>query len=409
MTCRRPQHLAPAIALCVAACTAPGERPPIDAVTTLDSPAGLASEEPNLSVDATGRVHLSWLQRTSDSTFALRYAVREDAGWSAPVTIIERSDLFVNWADFPSVHVTPAGRIVAHWLQRSGSSRYAYDAIFSQSADGGASWSTPAPLNTDGLQAEHGFVSLFPADGDSVEAVWLDGRATGGHEGGPGAMQLANRRIAPDGGASPNVILDTRICDCCQTAAAVTGRGPVVVYRDRSPDEIRDIGIVRRVDGQWTEPARVHADEWNIEGCPVNGPAIAADGDHVVVAWFTAARDTARVNVAFSDDAGATFGPAIRVDEGQPVGRVDVVLDDDGRAIVTWLEHGAAEEASVLMRAVATSGAASAAVPIATSSAARRSGFPRMVRVGRQVVLAWTVAGDTSRVHLATAGLTSSR
>lgn len=408
MTRRRLHAVAPWLMFC-AACASPAKDPPISDLRAVESPAGLASEEPNLAVDAAGRVHLSWLQRTSDTTFALRYAVRDGDAWSTPVTIVERADLFVNWADFPSLHVSPSGRVVAHWLQRSGTSRYAYDAIFSQSSDGGATWSTPTALNTDGLPAEHGFVSLFPADGDSVEAVWLDGRATGGHEGGPGAMQLANRRIAADGGASPNVILDQRICDCCQTSAAMSSHGPVVVFRDRSPDEIRDIAVVRRVNGRWTEPALVHADDWTVDGCPVNGPAIAAEGDRVVVAWFTAARDTARVNAAFSDDAGATFGPAIRVDEGQPVGRVDVVLDDRGRAIVSWLERGAEEEARVLVRAVARDGAVSAPIAIAASSAARRSGFPRMVRAGPDLVMAWTVAGDTSRVDLARARLTGSR
>ena len=116
------------------------------------------------------------------------------------------------------------------------------------------------------VAADSGFVSFFAADNDSVEAVWLDGRATagGGHEshGAPrGAMQLGNARIGPDGGVAASTLIDDRICDCCQTSAAMTSRGPVVVYRDRSPDEIRDIGILRRVDGKWTQPAIVHADK----------------------------------------------------------------------------------------------------------------------------------------------------
>ncbi|HEX9564033.1 MAG TPA: sialidase family protein [Gemmatimonadaceae bacterium] len=392
----------------LAACAPAADRPAFVAVDLIASPAGPGSAEPNLAVDATGQVHLTWLERTGESTWALRHARRDLDHWSAPSTIVERDDLFVNWADFPSVFVAPSGQITAHWLQRSSGGRYSYDVVIRQSSDGGASWSEPRTLNTDGRPVEHGFVSFVGAEGDSVEAFWLDGRATGGyHEG--GAMQLANSRIAADGGASPNVMLDTRICDCCQTSAAMTSRGPVVVYRDRSPDEIRDIAIVRRVAGRWTEPARVHADEWHIDGCPVNGPSVAADGELVAVAWFTGARDTARVRLAFSSDAGATFGPAIQVDEGNPVGRVDVELDDDGRAIVSWLERTAGEEAAVLVRAVTPAGIRSPVAPVATSSAARAAGFPRMARHGSDIVFAWTQPGDTSRVFLAEGRLTIAR
>ena len=185
----------------------------------------------------------------------------------------------------------------------------------------------------------------------------------------------------------------------------MTARGPVVVYRDRSPDEIRDIAVLRRVNGTWTEPARVHADEWHIEGCPVNGPSIVANGDEVAVAWFTGARDTARVNVAFSHDAGATFGAPVRVDDGNPVGRVDVEFDAAGRALVTWLERAGNDGAEVRVRPIAPDGKASPAILVAASSAARTSGFPRMVRSGNEIVFAWTQPGDTARVRLAVARL----
>jgi hypothetical protein len=218
-------------------------------------------------------------------------------------------------------------------------------------------------------------------------------------------MQLGNGRIGPDGGISATALIDGRICDCCQTSAAMTARGPVVVYRDRSPDEIRDIAVLRRVDGKWTEPARVHADNWHIEGCPVNGPSIVANGEEVAVAWFTGARDTARVNVAFSHDAGATFSLPIRVDDGNPAGRVDVEFDGAGRALVTWLERVGDDGAEVRIKAVSQDGSMSPAMVVANSAAARASGFPRVIRSGDDLVFAWTQPGDTARVRMATARL----
>lgn len=386
-------------------------QPPLESITAIDAPAGPNSGEPYLAVDGAGRVHLSWLERNADSTVALRLAVREDGQWSTPVAVTTRSDLFVNWADFPSVFVAPSGRVVMHWLQKRAGGKYSYDVMTRQSTDGGATWSEPRVLHDDNVAAEHGFVSFFATDSDSVEAVWLDGRATagGGHDGPEmprGAMQLGNTRIGADGGVAATALLDSRICDCCQTSAAMTARGPVVVYRDRSPDEIRDIGVLRLVNGTWTEPALVHADNWHIEGCPVNGPAVVANGDNVAVAWFTGARDTARVNVAFSHDAGATFGAPTRVDDGNPAGRVDVEFDGAGRALVSWLERVGDDGAEVRIRAVSRDGSRSQAMVVANSAAARSSGFPRMVRSGDEIIFAWTQPGDTARVRMASARLT---
>ena len=395
----------------VAACTSSeSSRPSTLTVTPLESPVGPLSGEPNLAVDGKGRVYLSWLERKADSTVALHLSVRSDGQWSPPSTVVARSDLFVNWADFPSVFVAPSGRIVMHWLQRSSDGKYSYNVMTRQSTDDGATWSEPRMLHDDKVDAEHGFVSFFSADGDSVEAVWLDGRATGGgghdsHDAPRGAMQLGNGRIGPDGGVSATTLIDDRICDCCQTSAAMTSNGPVVVYRDRSPDEIRDISILRRVGGTWTRPARVHADEWHIEGCPVNGPSVVADGQLVVVAWFTGARDTARVNVAFSSDAGATFGAPIRVDDSSPVGRVDVELDGSGHALVTWLERVGEQGAEVRLKRIGPTGDIAPAVVVASSAAARTSGFPRMIRAGDEIIFAWTQPGDSARIRMATARL----
>src|SRR5262245_56442490 len=107
------------------ACSAAGEKQPsalessaLVSISTIASPAGPQSGEPNLAVDGSGRVHLSWLERGADSTVSLKLARYENGSWSAPVTVVSRSDLFVNWADFPSVFVAPSGRIVMHWLQR---------------------------------------------------------------------------------------------------------------------------------------------------------------------------------------------------------------------------------------------------------------------------------------------------
>lgn len=397
----------------LAACAADSERDggPTHTLTEVASPAGPFSGEPFLRAGGDGVLHMTWIERTSDSTHAVRYARRAGDSWTTPQTVVERGDLFVNWADFPAVQVTQSGRLFVHWLQRSGSGRYAYDIRFAQSADGGETWSTAAKLNADTVQAEHGFVALWPSAGDSIQAAWLDGRAmtetSGGH--GRGSMQVLTASVASDGGVSSEYGLDVRSCECCQVNAAVASAGPVVVYRDRSENEIRDIAIVRRVGGQWTAPRTVHDDGWHIEGCPVNGPAIGAAGANVVVAWFTGARDTARVLAAFSGDGGATFATPMRIDGGSPAGRTDVRLLPDGDALVSWLERVDSTAAEVRLRRVSASGEIGDHIVLASTSGARASGFPRIELAGDVLYAAWTVPGDTARVRLAALPIPATR
>jgi hypothetical protein len=367
----------------------------------LPTPAGPASLAPNLHVAADGRVLLSWIERAGEGRHALRFAVLEDGGWSAPQMIAEGPGWFVNWADFPSLVALDDGSLAAHWLVKSGSGTYAYDVQIARSGDGGLTWSRPASPHRDGTMTEHGFVSLVARPGGALEAAWLDGRETspgdGSHEHGGGAMTLRYAAIGPDGTPDREALLDPRVCDCCQTDAAVTPDGPLVVYRDRSEGEVRDIAVVRRRDGRWTAPRHVAQDGWQIEGCPVNGPAVAATGRRVAIAWFTAADDRPRVRLAFSTDSGESFGPPVAVDDGRPVGRVDAILLDDGSAVVSWVE-ATPDGLSLRLRRIGADGSRGAAVAVLPAGAPLSNGFPRIVRAGERLVIAWTGDGVRTAV-----------
>jgi len=241
--------------------------------------------------------------------------------------------------------------------------------------------------------------------GEGIALSWLDGRQfAAGADGSPATQEMTVRfRTVDGGGAGPEELLDARSCDCCQTDAALTETGPVVVYRDRSEDEIRDIYITRRTDEGWTEGTPVHTDGWHIAGCPVNGPAVGAQGSVVAVAWFTAAGDVPKVKVAFSTDGGITFTDPAQIDGGDPAGRVDLVLQEDGSALVSWLERTGGEGAEVRLRRVSEDGTVSAPFALATSSSGRASGFPRMVQTGQgDLIVAWTdIISDRARVRVA--------
>ncbi|HET8774657.1 MAG TPA: sialidase family protein [Thermoanaerobaculia bacterium] len=378
-------------------------------VEALPSPAGPGAAEPFLFAARDG-VLLSWLEPVAGTDrVALRFSRHREGRWSAPRTIVERNDLFVNWADFPSIVEDAQGTLFAHWLQKSGAGTYAYDVRMATSADGGATWGDSFLLNRDGTPSEHGFVSLVPLPGGGVAAAWLDGRNMQGggdhEEHDAGDMTLRYATVDASGAVHGDVALDERTCECCATGMAVTARGPVVVYRDRSPEEVRDIAVVSRGASGWSEPRPLRADGWTINGCPVNGPQIDALGPHAVTAWFTAANEQSRVYVAFSGDGGATFGNAVAVDDGKPLGRVDVVLLDEQTALVTWLEQTAAG-AEIRARRVPRNGKPAPAVKIADSDAARAAGFTRIARAGEHVWFSWTgQSGGSKQIHVARAQL----
>ncbi len=399
---RRAGCVAALVLASVAAGCASNEATPASAtLVELTSPAAAPSGEPFLSTDQHGVVHLSWLAPSADSSVALRYASLTGDTWSPATTIAERKDFFVNWADFPSVQATQEGALIAHWLQRSAGGKYSYDVVVSHSADAGRSWSPGALLNKDGVSAEHGFVAIWTPPSGGAEAAWLDGRGTASGDSSARAMGVYTTTIGADGALGTERALDRRTCDCCQVAATLTASGPVVAYRDRSADEVRDIAVVRRVGDAWSEPALVHADNWQIAACPVNGPALASRGDTVAIAWFTGAQDTARVRVAYSTDAGAHFTAPVRIDGGLPAGRVDIETLDDGSAAVSWLERTDSASAEVRMRRVRRDGSMGAPIVLARSAGARASGFPKIARQGDALIVAWTDVGEASQVRVA--------
>lgn len=194
--------------------------------------------------------------------------------------------------------------MIAHYLEKSEQGKYTYDVKITTSGDAGKTWGIAKVLHDDGKKAEHGFVSMIPYE-ENYFISWLDGRNSvmengeGHSEGHHGQMTIRGAVIDKQGNKSNEWELDNRVCDCCQTAAANTTNGPVVVYRDRSEQEIRDVSIVRLIDGKWTTPKPIFTDNWKIEGCPVNGPRIDAIGNSLAVAWFTSPDKNAQVNIVF--------------------------------------------------------------------------------------------------------------
>ncbi len=362
--------------------------------------------EPNVFVSETGTTYLSWIEHLNDSIVALQFSTLKNKKWTAPKKIASGTNWFVNWADFPSLaaYEDDEKSLAAHWLQKSAKGTYDYDVRIAQSQDGGATWQPSFIPHRDGIAAEHGFVTMLPLSSDRMFATWLDGRHTKGDDhdahghGHGGDMTLRAATFDPQGNLYDETELDHRVCDCCQTDATLTDDGVVVVYRDRSPDEVRDISIVRKTAEGWLQAQTVHADNWEIAGCPVNGPAVDALDNRLAVAWFTMANDEARVFVIFSENGGRTFGEAVHVDEGSPLGRVDVLWLNSQEILVTWIEE-TPDQTTIKARQITAKGEAKPSFTITQTDAARKSGFPIIKKNEEQIIFAWTHVDSLTSVR----------
>jgi hypothetical protein len=379
--------------------------------------------QPDLTAAPDGRILLTWISAAAGRRPALQMAEwYADEHWEGPRTIVVGNALFVNWADTPHIAATADRALWVHWLQKSADAPYAYDIKLVRSLDHGMNWSAMRQVHSDRTTTEHGFVAFWPQSENTLGVAWLDGRETAdsaqasatakagektnseqpadehsdehaGHAGhGGGAMTL--RAAVFDAQLTPSAesVLDVRTCDCCQTSAAATANGALLVYRDRSDDEIRDIYAVRFDGKVWSTPKRVHADEWKMPACPVNGPAVAA--------WYTAANDRPAVKLAASADGGASFAAPVVVDEGDAVlGRVAIAIDAN-QAWVLWMREQSGQQTLQLARYTLDLSKRLQQVELAKiAGKGRATGFPKIALRDGVAHIVWT-EGDESGPRL---------
>jgi hypothetical protein len=349
---------------------------------------GANTSAPQLTTSSRG-VIASWLEQAGDG-FNLKFSERVKGTWSEQRTIASDKNWFVSAADVPTVMRLSNGTLVANWYPAVDFRLEAYDIRLAYSKDDGKTWSEPLVPHHDKTRTQHGFVSLFEMPAGGLGLVWLDGRNQGKQ---PEDAEMALYFASYDASwkQTAEIPANIRVCECCTTSAVVTPDGVVAAFRDRSPKEIRDIYVTRFEKGTWTDAQIVHADNWEIDACPVNGPSLSNRGRALVAGWFTGKNDNGQAFAAFSDDAGRTWGNPIRLDDQTSLGHVDVEMLDDGSAVATWVEF-ANDRSQFRMRRVEPSGMRSASTTISGES--RVSGYPRVARGGNELVFMWTEGSE---------------
>jgi len=352
-------------------------------------PISINSKYPNLTETDRG-LAIVWYEPIVEG-HALKWSEFNGRSWSKPVIVTTGEEYFINWADFPSIFYNGKNHLVVHWLEKNGDGTYDYVVKVSQSFDRGRSWSRPIIPHKDNKLGEHGFVSFFNASNNKVGLVWLDGRNMMGEEHGHGygQMNLYSTTIDKNGILGEEILLDDRVCECCPTSAVNIENDILVAYRDRSLSEIRNINLVRWNNSSWQKPHSLHNDNWKIAGCPVNGPKLAVTGNNVAAVWYTSPNENPIIYISFSKDGGKKFNSPIRVDNGNPIGRVDCIWLDSDRVLVSWMEMGE-KSTNVIFSTVYIENHKGSSKIVTQILPGRSSGHPVISRYRQNIFLAWT-------------------
>jgi hypothetical protein len=170
-------------------------------------------------------------------------------------------------------------------------------------------------------------------------------------------------------GDSPPFVIDNQPAPPPTTASADNTR---VIFPDGST-------LSARITGNALQILRDDAPPYSLdpEAAADTTAALDARANHVAVAWFSLA-DGPRINVSTSSNAGVQWLIPNRVDDTAPIGRVSLVLLDDGAQLVSWVER-LDNDYVILLRRISPRGTLS--VPAQLLRQPADPGHPRLTRI----------------------------
>jgi hypothetical protein len=305
--------------------------------------------------------------------------------------------------------------ITVLWTARSGST----EIKTSVSTDGGRTFADATALQSHGAAGDRGWPALTVDPEGAAHAIWLDhrglasGRAQSGgahHKGAHDGVAMAQKSAlfyAPvRAGQSVERQITAGVCYCCKTALAAGRDGSLyAAWRHVYPGNQRDMAFVVSRDGgkSFSSPVRVHEDQWAVDGCPDDGPALATSEAAVHIVWPTVVSTPRPHGALFyaSTRDGKAFSAATRIPTlGSPKPSHPQIVAGAGRVFVAWDEYMEGRNVAVA-REVKTSanGTPSFGEPIKLSEDGA-SMYPVMTAAKRGIVAVWATGGEASTIKV---------
>ena len=422
---RLSRLIIPAAAVSAVGCSAADKSPlRLGDATTLSTSTAVGTT-PMFAVSSTGTQAVAWVSAPDGGNDGRLYI--SVAG--APPTEIRDSlgPVEAHGESPPKLAYAPNGQLFAVYVvgKEVPGERFPLSALrVVASSDDGKTWTAPATVTDGEVWGSHSFHALHAASDGSLYVSWL-GKPPEEKSGGKTAAPTAPVTMAgmpgmdhgshaasaswitrsTDGGRtwSPRVRVDMgEACPCCRTGLATSKDGTLYMsWRHVYPGSIRDIVVARSNDhgATWSDPVRVHADDWKFDACPHAGPAIATDANGTLhVTWWTGKEGSAGVYYARSTDGGKTFTDVapLGVAQYSRPAHVQIALASNNRVIVTW-DDGTKQTPEVVTR-VSKDGGVHFGQASVISAPNRAATFPVLGVVGDSLAIAWSeVSAESSK------------
>jgi len=322
-------------------------------VASVLSVPGAANATPSIAASG-DRVVVAWGARVESGATDVYIATSTDAGrtFSTPVRVNDTPGIARLGGELPPRIALAGDVITVVWTSRANGTAIR----LSRSNDFGRSFGPSRELQKSGAPGDRGWPATAADTGGIVHTVWLDHRGMvtnsqphHGHDASASArsegVTMAQKSALYYAGAEGEREITKGVCYCCKTAMAAGNDGTLyAAWRQVYPGNIRDIAFTLSRDGGRTfaPPVRVSDDEWQLEGCPDDGPALAVDGRrmaHIVWPTVTASPEPHKAVFYATTTDGRTFTPRLRV---SPIGRntahPQIAIDADGGVWVLWDE-----------------------------------------------------------------------
>lgn len=408
----------------LAACAKDGGTPSIElgASAVLSAPTAVGTA-PMVAVGPGGVQAIAWVSAPNGGTDGRLYLSVDGA---APAEIRDSlGPVQAHGEAPPKIAFGPSGALYAVYTvgKEVTGERFPLSALrIVRSADNGKSWTTPATVTDGAVFGSHSFHALHVAPNGDVYVSWLgkpeqDATMAANAPMPSPAMRMASMQQgdphdahgastswitrSTDGGKtwSPRARVDMgEACPCCRTSLATGPDGTLyMAWRHIYPGSIRDIVVARSNDqgATWSEPARVHEDDWKFDACPHAGPAIATDKRGTLhVTWWTGKEGNAGVFYAQSADGGKSFSAPIALGIAQysRPAHVQLSLGDSNRVIVVW-DDGTKQTPRVVAR-VSNDGGRHFADAVQFSDVGRAASFPVLAMTRDSISVAWSEESD---------------
>ncbi len=288
-----------------------------------------------------GGFYLAYVERNKGISNVMLRQSADGKTFSAPVRVNDQlGDASVRNENPPKVVVGPAGQIYVCWANERG--RWKGNVRFARSTDGGKTFSPAININSDAAlePAGHAFQSVSVDGEGRIYVTWIDERNKKSTDRGAEIWMSTSTNEGQTFSPDRRILGD--VCECCRTHLQIDASGRMFLsYRTVPPSGpmFRDIVLAASQDGgKIFSKTIVNQDGWEVNACPVAGPALSVDAKgRIAIIWFTGGGDRPGLYYASSADHGVSFSPRRLLDPNQKLGKhAQTVVVSQGRMLVAW-------------------------------------------------------------------------